>query len=264
MVSKTLHLLSLLHRDPGEFYERLAGGIGGRWQTAAAIPPLYRLCVPEHGFSLLSEALGANISAILQEPELDMISSMVAQRARDSIAQGPFNAVHNGGSLLARVCYATTRALRPNVIVETGVCYGVTSAHFLCALQRNQHGHLHSVDLPPLAKNGDAFVGSLVPPELHNDWTLHRGSTRRLLAPLLSALGPIDLFLHDSQHTLANMRAEFLTVWPALRPGGVLIADDVEGNPAFQELTQRADTSLALVFREPSKNSLFGVAVKVQ
>lgn len=262
MVSKTVHLLSLLRSDPREFYERVATGIGGRWQIAAAIPPSYRVCVPERGFSMLGEVLNANISAILRDPELGMISSIIEQRARRCAAQGPFSAAHNAGSLLARVCYAITRALRPTVILETGVCYGVTSAHFLCAMQVNQHGHLHSIDLPPLGKNGDAFVGSLVPLELLNRWTLHRGSTRRLLPPLVATLGHADLFLHDSQHTFANMRSEFLTVWPALRPGGALIADDVEGNAAFQELARRTDTALALVFREASKGSLFGVAVK--
>jgi hypothetical protein len=262
MVSKTLHLLSLLRHNPHEFYERVATGIGNRWQCAAAIPPSYRVCVPERGFSMLCEALNANIFAILREPELAMMASMIEIRTHHCAARGPFGIFHNGGSLLARVCYAIARALRPTVIVETGVCYGVTSAHLLCALQRNQHGYLHSVDLPPLGRNGDAFVGSLVPPEFLHRWTLHRGSTRQLLPALIVALSQIDLFLHDSQHTLANMRSEFLTVWPSLRPGGVLIADDVEGNAAFQELARRTDTALALVFREPTKSSLFGVAVK--
>jgi predicted O-methyltransferase YrrM len=262
MASKTLHLLALLHRNPREFYERVASGISSRWQTASTTPPSYRVTLPERGYSLLGEVLGANISAILRDAELHKLAAMVEVRAHHTVAHGPFSAFHNGGSLLARVCYAITRAVRPAFVVETGVCYGVTSAHFLCALQRNRQGNLHSIDLPPLGKNGDAFVGSLVPREFLDLWTLHRGSTRRLLAPLVATLGQVDVFLHDSQHTFENMRAEFLTVWPALRPGGVLIADDVEGNSAFQQLARRKDTALAVVFREPHKGSLFGVAVK--
>src|SRR5260370_35725833 len=120
---------------------------------------------------------------------------------------------------------------------------------------------MNSIDLPPLGKNGDAFVGSLVPPEFLHRWTLHRGSTRRLLAPLVATLGQIDLFLHDSQPTLENMRAEFLTAWPALRPGAGLIAAEVEPNSALQDLARRNDTALALVFREPSNASHSRVAV---
>ncbi len=84
MVSKTLHLLSLLHRNPREFYERIASSIGSRWQAAGTTPPSYRVCFPERGLSQLSEVLNADISSILHDPELDMLSSLVEGRATAS------------------------------------------------------------------------------------------------------------------------------------------------------------------------------------
>jgi hypothetical protein len=58
------------------------------------------------------------------------------------------------------------------------------------------------------------------------------------------------------------MKMEFAAAWPALRPGGVLISDDVEGNAAFQELAKREDVAQAFVFREQDKPTLIGIALK--
>ena len=79
----------------------------------------------------------------------------------------------------------------------------------------------------------------------------------------------VDLFVHDSLHTRRNMRREFDTVWPCLRRGGVLLADDVERNRAFGELRQK-DPALWRVVRDRETSPLqgrsapvvFGVVVK--
>ena len=146
--------------------------------------------------------------------------------------------------------------------METGVCYGVTSAYLLQAMQQNGTGHLHSIDLPPLAKNADKFVGALIPDPLRSRWTLHRGNAQRLLPPLLRQLGPIDFFLHDSLHTYEHMKLEFAAGWAALRPGGLLMSDDVEGNTAFLEHATRSDVRASVVMRFSEGDALFGIAVK--
>jgi hypothetical protein len=155
-----------------------------------------------------------------------------------------------------------TRAIRPSVVIETGVCYGVTSAYLLAALDANGEGHLYSIDLPPLGKNGEDYVGWLVPKELQKRWTLRRGASQRILGPLIAELGSVDIFIHDSLHTYKNMKHEFETAWPALRSGGVLIADDIEGNAAFLQLAQSKDLDRSIVIREKNKDALLGVAVK--
>jgi predicted O-methyltransferase YrrM len=261
MIPKALQLLSLLPQSPGEFYDRVLASLQTHWD-ACFISGSYRSCSRNELVSQLSEALNHDVAAKLQERELAEIESNVAECQRKMPTAAPFSRFHNAGSLLARICYAVTRALQPEVVLESGVCYGVTSAHFLQALERNGHGQLHSVDLPPLGKNGDAYVGALVPRDLWGRWTLHRGASRRLLRPLIERLGHIDVFLHDSLHTSANMRWEFTTVWPVLRPGGVLIADDVERNAAFRELSQRKDVRYTFVVQETNKESMFGIAVK--
>jgi len=47
------------------------------------------------------------------------------------------------------------------------------------------------------------------------------------LPPLLDDLGRIDVFFHDSLHTREHMLFEFERAWAHLKPGGVLVSDDV-------------------------------------
>lgn len=260
MIPKALQLLGLLPYKPGEFYDRLLANMQTRCESRGQ-RAVYRPIAMDEFLSEFGKAFREDASARFLENGLTDIEKAIDE-GQGEMPGAPFPRFHNGGIGLARVCYAATRIVRPNITVESGVCYGVTSAYFLQALAQNGSGHLHSIDLPPLGRNADSYVGGLVPRELRTWWTLHRGATRRLLAPLVRRLEVVDLFLHDSLHTYSNMRWEFATVWPALRPGGLLIADDVEGNTAFQELSQRVDVSHAWVVQEKSKESMFGVAVK--
>ena len=223
----------------------------------------YRVRDPDRGLALIGNMLGIGLSARFHEKSLLEIAEHVRESRGHMPLEAPFGSFHNGDVLLGRVCYAVARALRPSVVVETGVCYGVTSAFLLKALEANKAGVLHSIDLPPLGKHGDRYLGWIIAEELRSRWTLHRGITRRFLRPLLADVGHIDLFIHDSLHTYPNMQDEFAAAWVALRPCGMLISDDIEGNRAFQELAERPDVSVSVVVKEEDKDSLFGIAVKV-
>ena len=146
--------------------------------------------------------------------------------------------------------YAVLRKLRPRLAVETGVANGFSTAFSLLALQANGEGHLHSVDLPRevgreyepgtfYEGEGRAGIppgsepGWLIPSELRDRWTLILGRSQEELPPLLARLGTVDSFMHDSEHSFECMWFEFNAVWPLLRPGGVLISDDVNSTEAF-------------------------------
>ena len=152
--------------------------------------------------------------------------------------------------------YATVRELAPDTAVETGVCNGVATAFLLLALDRNRRGVLHSIDLPEFAGRdhapgefwegkGGAVVpagkepGWMIPEELRSRWRLTIGRSQQELPPLLARVSPIDFFMHDSEHSYECMSFEFREAWAALRPGGVLVADDVDWNDAFRELAAR-------------------------
>jgi predicted O-methyltransferase YrrM len=163
------------------------------------------------------------------------------------------------GGMQAEPCirlYGLVRDTRPAVCVETGVCNGVSTTMMLAGIARNGAGILYSIDYPEHAGEAyppDAFwpgkKGAVVPPgrqpgwivpePLRSRWRMTIGRSQEALAPLLDALGTIDLFLHDSEHSESCMRFEYELAWEHLRPGGVLVSDDVTWNMTFEEFAGR-------------------------
>lgn len=146
--------------------------------------------------------------------------------------------------------YAVIRAMRPALVVETGVANGISSAHILLALKKNGTGILHSIEigdtsyLPPGCE-----PGWIVPGWLRERWQVHLGDSRKLLPELLHALPAIDVFIHDSLHTTEQMTFEFETAYPFLRSGGCLIADDALWNDAFRQFARSREARDARIIR---------------
>ncbi len=154
--------------------------------------------------------------------------------ARVRIPTAPDGSAWGGGRDILYLLGSVVALRRPSVAVETGVAMGFTTAVILAAMAENERGALHSIDLPPLQVDAGAFVGEVVPEELRSRWTLHVGPSRTLLAGLARSLAPIDLFVHDSDHSYAAQHEEYGEAWAHMASGGCLVSDDV-GNPAFIE-----------------------------
>ena len=262
-------LASLALRRPEEFRDRIAGYVDlGLNRLFSASPPLETVSW-KSALRDLDERFG-HVADVLDEPALSEVEESTRRLLHEVRGEAPFRLRWAADSVLARCCYLMCRLLGPEVVVETGVAYGVSSAFILRAMEVNGRGVLHSVDLPPLRREYEMFWGIAVPEELRGGWRLHRGSSRRVLPELLEGLEDVDLFVHDSLHTHRNMRREFELVWPRLRTGGVLIADDVERNRAFGELREESPTLWRMV-RDRQERPLhdravpittFGIAIK--
>ncbi len=257
---KILRLVSLIATNPVEAWDRIATKMEVRADKVHQTGPgIYFPGESEAALADLEVHLHAGVRSHLAETQLRDIEDEVVRRIEGGLTAAPFTLAHCSGRLLARTCYAIVRALRPNVVLETGVAYGVTSTFILKALETNGQGLLHSVDLPPLGRDANRFVGALVPQSLRRRWHLHRGSTRRVLPKLLPSLGSVGLFVHDSLHTYRTMEYEFAAVTPRLAPGSMLIADDIQDNAAFRNWVDRSKPVFAAAIREPDKQSLFGI-----
>lgn len=141
-----------------------------------------------------------------------------------------------------RFLYQAVRALRPSVVVETGVADGLSSYLILAALRRNGHGHLHSFDIDPNA-------GRLV--EDRSRWTLTispADAPEATFKRALGTLGPIDVFFHDADHRYMNQIFEYQTVWPLMRSGGLFASDDIDDSRAFIHHCRALDLRPAVLF----------------
>ena len=171
--------------------------------------------------------------------------------------------------------YAILRKIKPECIVETGVCNGFSTAVILEAIRRNGVGILHSIDFPEYAdertytesiwegKGGavvpaDETSGWIVPDDLRKYWKLYIDKSQKALPPLLKELGAVDVFIHDSEHSYDNQFFEFDSAKEVLSSNGLIIASDISWNDAFNHFMEKnknvlksffIDHNLAIVLR---------------
>jgi predicted O-methyltransferase YrrM len=117
--------------------------------------------------------------------------------------------------------YAMVRAHRPAQVVETGVDKGLGTCVLAAALLRNAAegypGRVSALDINPEAGYLAAAPWSSVVDLVIGD----------SVASIGALTAPVDLFLHDSDHSVAHERAEFAAVEPKLAPGALLLTDNV-------------------------------------
>lgn len=140
-----------------------------------------------------------------------------------------------GGAGNLSLLFTLCEALQATRVLETGVAYGWSSLALLLSLKDRPGARLYSVDLPYLKFRNDRWVGTVVPDDLHPYWRLYRMADREGLPKALKAAGRIDLAHYDSDKSPAGRSFAYALIWRALRPGGLLISDDVGDNLAFRD-----------------------------
>lgn len=152
---------------------------------------------------------------------------------------------------------------RPATVVETGVGHGLTSRVILEGMARYGSGHLWSVDLPAVDPALHREMGIAIPEDLRSRWTYVPGTSRQRLPHLLSGLGQLDLFVHDSLHTRRNVSFELESAWGAMGSGGVAVVDDVNHSLGFRSFVDHANSVVWWSARHVSTAAgLWAVAIK--
>jgi predicted O-methyltransferase YrrM len=170
--------------------------------------------------------------------------------------------------------YILTRTTAPNVFIETGVLNGFSSAFILLAMEHNARGKLISIDLPstdpeilrqgtgelPLGKQ----TGWAIPDSLRGRHELRSGPSQELLPKALSEVGTVDVFLHDSDHCYTHMMFELSLAWSFIRPGGWVVADNVEQNDCFVDFARATGARKLVVssYHRPDRIWQHGLAQK--
>lgn len=156
----------------------------------------------------------------------------------------------------ASALYRIIKSEKPSIVVETGVCNGLSTSVILKALNENGEGKLYSIDLPETPemneeefsekKDGavipvDKEAGWLVPDDFRDKWEFIEGNTLYKLPELLEELQEIDIFVHDSEHSYEVMMFEFCLAYRHLNKGGMILVDDKEMSLAYRDFSKQVE-----------------------
>lgn len=141
-----------------------------------------------------------------------------------------------GGAASLDLLYWSCELVQASRAIETGVAYGWSSLALLLSLRR-RHGTLVSIDMPYVGHDNDRYVGAVVPEGLREGWTLLRRADREGLPRAIKLQQPIDICHYDSDKSYEGRCWSYPRLWTALRPGGLLISDDIGDNFAFRDFT---------------------------
>lgn len=143
--------------------------------------------------------------------------------------------------------YAVARAIKPAVIVETGVERGHGAVMLCAALLRNAAegtpGRYYGTDIDPAA-------GRLLSATYASVGTILYGDSIQSLKDLAET---IDLFINDSDHSAEYEFCEYQTVVQKLSPRAIILADNAHVTDKLA-LFSRETGRRFLFFREEPKN----------
>jgi len=139
--------------------------------------------------------------------------------------------------------YAIARALRPRLIVETGVDRGLGSVLLCAALKRNAEegspGRYYGADINPAA-------GALFDKPWSDYGEILYGDS---LESLRKLRGPVDLFINDSDHSAEYEYREYQTIKPLLSERASILGDNAHSNDMLLRFSEENGRRF-LFFRE--------------
>jgi len=152
--------------------------------------------------------------------------------------------------------WGLVRSTRPERALETGIADGASTRVILDAMEKNGRGTLFGVDIEEnVGRLARASAGAA---RWHLTVLPARGraeATRRVFRQS----APLDLFLHDSDHSYPWQRFEYGEAWKVLAPGGWLLSDDTNASYALLDFARSVRQPL-WILSHPRK--LFGVVRK--
>jgi predicted O-methyltransferase YrrM len=273
-VGYTVRASGEMIRHPARGVERIRGRMDRRGDrralAAAAVSATVLYEVSEDWAERLHQALGVPWpcpeAASFGQVWDQMVAGLTAAGVRLGIRS--YGGWNDGDRTLTEAIWCLVAHICPGTVIETGVAHGLTSRVILEGLDRNDRGHLWSVDLPAVDPALHAEIGVAVSEGLRPRWSYVEGTARERLPGLLRQLGTIDLFVHDSLHTGRNQRFELDSAWRSLCHGGVAVVDDIDHSLAFRSFIADARPQAWIAARHVTgpgligPDGLWGLAVK--
>jgi len=148
--------------------------------------------------------------------------------------------------------YILCRIMKPKNVIETGIAYGLSSFYILSALKKNDVGRLYSIDSIFRPWQSEKMIGIAVPENLRDRWKVVLGKSNERLEKVFNETNNVGIFIHDSLHSYKNMIFEFNCAIDRIQDNGIIISDDVLGNDAFHDFTNKNNLKNSILKIEDS------------
>jgi len=155
------------------------------------------------------------------------------------------------------VWYAIARAMKPTVVVETGVDQGLGAIVLCAALSRNasegHHGRYFGTDINPSA-------GYYLQHPYSECGHILYGDSLESLGTLNET---IDLFINDSDHSESYELAEYELIKTKISPTAIMLGDNSHVTSALAEFSVREKRGFVFLSEEPEQHWYRGAGVGI-
>lgn len=144
--------------------------------------------------------------------------------------------------------YAIARAMKPRVVVETGVEKGLGATVLAAAILRNRaEGHegvYYGTDIQPRA-------GYLLSGLYADAGQILYGDS---IASLEALDATIDLFINDSDHSADYEAREYETIAPKLAPDAIVLGDNAHQTRALYDFARHTGRAFLFFHEQPHRH----------
>jgi len=163
---------------------------------------------------------------------------------------------HSGFGPLALVLYGLVRSTRPEVVVEIGSAYGLSTCFIAAALQRNNHGKLYSIDPHETTEwndSGETTETFAIVQQRLKELKLSKFVEQiRLYSSkaIASWNTPIDILFIDGSHSYEDVKNDFFGFLPYVKHGGFVLFHDTTWEYHKDNPYYRSDIGVPRVVQE--------------
>lgn len=153
--------------------------------------------------------------------------------------------------------YAFVRAVKPALVIETGVAHGVGSCVIASALLRNR---AEGYEGTYLGTEIDPTAGKLFVEPYSNVGSIRFGDSIETLRSLSHG---IDVFINDSDHSEEYEATEYEVVRPLLSPNSLILGDNSHVTTALREFSRVAGRPYLFFKEEPADHWYPGAGIGI-
>ncbi len=157
-----------------------------------------------------------------------------------------------------RILYNAVKIFRPRVALEVGTAYGMSARFMLNSAQRYMPGcMLHTIEA---GEPQFSLAEKTLTERFGQHIQCHKGLSTTVIPEIITSCGPVDLVFHDGAHDGKIYKEDFRNLLPALRPGSVVLFDDIHW---FDKRFVREDPKCYQGWRSIVSNPAVSCAVEI-